>query len=106
MYKRQALRIDSSNSDAWYQRGLLYLDFGRGQEALSDFESASRNDPKHIDARLMIAAIFHERGDTKNASNAWRKVLDIDPQHKLARRRLEECNGRDATPAKILRPED
>ena len=101
-----ALRIDSSNSDAWYQRGLLYLDFGRGQEALSDFESASRNDPKHIDARLMIAAIFHERGDTKNASNAWRKVLDIDPQHKLARRRLEECNGRDATPAKILRPED
>ena len=101
-----ALRIDSSNSDAWYQRGLLYLDFGRGQEALSDFESASRNDPKHIDARLMIAAIFHERGDTKNASNAWRKVLDIDPQHKLARRRLEECNGRATASAKILRPED
>ena len=101
-----ALRIDSSNSDAWYQRGLLYLDFGRGQEALSDFESASRNDPKHIDARLMIAAIFHERGDTKNASNAWRKVLDIDPQHKLARRRLEECNGRTAASVKILRPED
>jgi Tfp pilus assembly protein PilF len=84
----------------------LYLDFGRGQEALSDFESASRNDPKHIDARLMIAAIFHERGDTKNASNAWRKVLDIDPQHKLARRRLEECNGRTVASAKILGPED
>ncbi len=101
-----ALRIDSTNSDAWYQRGLLYLDFGRGQEALSDFESASRNDQKHIDARLMIAAIFHERGDTKNASNAWRKVLDIDPQHKLARRRLEECNGRTVASAKILGPED
>ncbi len=101
-----ALRIDSSNSDAWYQRGLLYLDFGRGQEALSDFESAARNDPKHIDARLMIAAIFHERGDTKNAANAWRKVLDVDPQHKLARRRLEECKGGPTGSAKILQPED
>ncbi|MBP12017.1 MAG: hypothetical protein CMA71_00530 [Euryarchaeota archaeon] len=101
-----ALRIDSSNSDAWYQRGLLYLDFGRGQEALSDFESAARNDPRHIDARLMIAAIFHERGDTKNAANAWRKVLDVDPQHKLARRRLEECKGGSTGYAKILQPED
>ena len=101
-----ALRIDPSNSDAWYQRGLLYLDFGRGQEALSDFESAARNDPKHIDARLMIAAIFHERGDTKNAANAWRKVLDVDPQHKLARRRLEECKGGPTGSAKILQPED
>ena len=54
----------------------------------------------------MIAAIFHERGDTKNASNAWRKVLDIDPQHKLARRRLEECNGTATASVKILRPED
>ena len=85
-----ALRVDPNNSDAWYQRGLLYLDFGRGEEALSDFESASRNDSKHIDAKLMIAAILHERGDTKEAINAWRKVLDIDPQHRLARRRLEE----------------
>ena len=101
-----ALRIDPSNSDAWYQRGLLYLDFGRGQEALSDFESAARNDLKHIDARLMIAAIFHERGDTKNAANAWRKVLDVDPQHKLARRRLEECKGGPTGSAKILQPED
>ena len=101
-----ALRIDPSNSDAWYQRGLLYLDFGRGQEALSDFESAARNDLKHIDARLMIAAIFHERGDTKNAANAWRKVLDVDPQHKLARRRLEECKGGPTVSAKILQPED
>ena len=101
-----ALRIDPSNSDAWYQRGLLYLDFGRGQEALSDFESAARNDLKHIDARLMIAAILHERGDTKNAANAWRKVLDVDPQHKLARRRLEECKGGPTGSAKILQPED
>ena len=102
-----ALRVDPTNSDAWYQRGLLYVDFGRGQEALSDFESAARNDRKHIDARLMIAAILHERGDAKEAINAWRKVLDIDPQHRLARRRLEECKGKiEPSKAEILRPED
>tara|TARA_B110000014_G_C20116850_1_gene590115 strand:+ start:486 stop:2780 length:2295 start_codon:yes stop_codon:yes gene_type:complete len=101
-----ALRVDSSNSDAWYQRGLLYLDFGRGQEALSDFESAARNDSKHIDARLMIAAILHERGESENAASAWRKVLDIDPQHRLARRRLEECKGNGKGLSRVLQPED
>ncbi len=101
-----ALRVDPTNSDAWYQRGLLYLDFGRGQEALSDFESASRNDQKHLDARLMIAAILHERGDSEAAANAWRKVLDIDPQHRLARRRLEEAKGKTQPAARVLQPED
>ena len=101
-----ALRVDSSNSDSWYQRGLLYLDFGRGQEALSDFESAARNDSKHIDARLMIAAILHERGESENAASAWRKVLDIDPQHRLARRRLEECKGKGKGLSRVLQPED
>ena len=55
----------------------------------------------------MIAAILHERGDTKEAINAWRKVLDIDPQHRLARRRLEECKGKiSATVPGGLQPED
>lgn len=89
-----AIRYDPNHSDAWYQRGLLYLDFGRIDEAKSDFESAAKYDSKHIDARLRIAAILHEGEDPNAAIIAWRKVLDIDPEHRLARRRLQESSER------------
>ena len=71
----------------------MYLDFGRIDDAKQDFEKAAANDPHHIDARLRIAAILHETGDSKQAAAAWRKALDVDPEHRLARRRLEECQG-------------
>ena len=79
------------SSDAWYQRGLLYLDFGRIEDATHDFENAAEHDEHHIDARLRIATILHEGSDPKKAAAAWRRVLDADPEHRLARRRLEEC---------------
>ena len=86
-----ALQIDTTHSDAWYQRGLLYLDFGRHEDAMHDFENAAEHDEHHIDARLRIATLLHEAEDSKGAAAAWRRVLDVDPEHRLARRRLEEC---------------
>jgi Tfp pilus assembly protein PilF len=86
-----ALQIDPTHSDAWYQRGLLYLNFGRLEDSMHDFENAAENDEHHIDARLKIASLLHESEDKKGAIAAWRKVLDVDPEHRLARRRLEEC---------------
>ena len=87
----KAIEANPHLSEAWYQRGLLYLDFGKSDEALSDFESAVSSDPQHIDARLRIAAVLHEKDDVEKAALAWRRVLDVDPQSRLARRRLEEC---------------
>ncbi len=89
-----AIRFNPNHSEAWYQRGLLYLDFGRIEEAKSDFEAAARYDKKHIDARLRIAAILHDGEDVNSSVIAWRKVLDIDPEHRLARRRLQESVDR------------
>ena len=34
--------------------------------------------------------MLHETGDPQKAMAAWRDVLDIDPAHRLARRRMEE----------------
>ena len=101
-----AIRYDPNHSDAWYQRGLLYLDFGRIVEAKSDFEAAAKYDSKHIDARLRIAAILHEGEDANAAVIAWRKVLDIDPEHRLARRRLQESSERQEILKVRLSPKD
>jgi tetratricopeptide (TPR) repeat protein len=102
----KAIEIDPSLSEAWYQRGLLYLDFGRVAEAMSDFEGAARSDSHHIDARLRIAAVLHEGDDLDKAIVAWRKVLDIEPQNQLARRRLIECRDLMAARQASLTPKD
>jgi tetratricopeptide (TPR) repeat protein len=93
----KAINIDPTLSDAWYQRGLLYLDFGRLDEAFSDFENAARCNPRHLDANLRIAAILHEGEYPEKAISAWRAVLNIDSEHKLARRRLEESREKVST---------
>ena len=102
----KAIETNPSLSEAWYQRGMLYLDFGRSGEAMSDFEGAIRATPQHLDARLRIAAILHEGNDAEKAASAWRKVLDVDPQNRLARRRLEECRGQITSRREALLPKD
>ena len=102
----KAIETNPGLSEAWYQRGLLYLDFGRSDEAMSDFEGAVRADSQHLDARLRIAAILHEGKDTEKAAGAWRKVLDVDPQNRLARRRLEECRSQITSRREELLPKD
>ena len=94
----KTLQIDPTHSDAWYQRGLLYTDFGRLEDAMHDFENAAEHDEHHIDARVRIATLLHEAEDTKEAAAAWRRVLDVDPEHRLARRRLEESKGTSGPP--------
>ena len=100
----EAIRIDPQHSDAWYQRGLLYLEFGRIDAARADFDAAAKYDPRHLDARLRSAAILHEEGDDE-AATAWREVLDVDPEHRLARRRLQECADKTKTGVTFL-PKD
>ena len=65
---------------------------------MHDFENAAEHDEHHIDARVRIATLLHEAEDTKGAAAAWRRVLDVDPEHRLARRRLEESKGTSGPP--------
>ena len=61
---------------------------------LSFLLSAAKCNPRHLDARLRIAAILHDGDSPEAAISAWREVLNIDPENRLARRRLEESRGK------------
>ena len=87
----EALRIAANYAPAWHQRGLLYLEWGRNDNAMSDFEAAVKADPQHLDSRLHIAAMHHEAEQFDSAAPAWREVLQIDPDHVVAKTRLDEC---------------
>ena len=62
----------------------------RSDSALADFKTTAKLAPRHVDALLRVAAIYHEREDFQDAEVAWRKVLDADPDNKLGRARLDE----------------
>ena len=87
----EALRIAPNYAPAWHQRGLLYLEWGRNDNAMSDFEAAVKANPQHLDSRLHIAAMHHEAEQFDAAAHAWREVLQIDPDHIVAKTRLDEC---------------
>ena len=87
----EALRIAQNYAPAWHQRGLLYLEWGRDDNALSDFEAAVKCDGNHLDAHLHIAALHHEAERFEQAGSGWRSVLAIDEDHIVARTRLDEC---------------
>ncbi len=89
-YLDEAIRLDPKLAEGWYQRGLYYLEHGTTRAALDDFEAAAKADPTHLDALLHAAAVHHESDEAAPAIAAWRQVLDLDPDHTLARVRLEE----------------
>ena len=93
----EALRLAPNYADAWHHRGLLYHAWGKYEAALSDFEAAIRADGNNIEARLQAAAIHHAANNTEQASAAWRGVLALEPDHAVARHRLQECEQRLAT---------
>lgn len=93
----EALRIAPDYADAWHQRGMLYLSWGKYEAALSDFEAAIRADGNNLDARIQAAAIHHASKNIEQASAAWRGVLALEPDHPLARQRLQDCEHQLAT---------
>ena len=87
----EAIRLDGESAEGWYQRGLLYVAFGQFDGALSDFETAAKINRHHMNALLRIAAIHHENEDWDEAEASWRNVLNVEPDNRVARRRIQDA---------------
>ena len=87
----EAIRLDGESAEGWYQRGLLYESFGQFDGALSDFETAAKRDVHHMNALLRISAIHHNNKNWDEAEKAWRNVLNVEPENRVARRRIQEA---------------
>jgi len=87
----EAIRLDGDSAEGWYQRGLLYIAFGQFDGALSDLETAAKLNRHHMNALLRIGAIHHENEDWDAAEAAWRNVLNVEPENRVARRRIQDA---------------
>ena len=69
-------------------RGLVLLELGQHQEALTSLRRASRMKPDRIDLRLRIAALEARTGEDGLAEKHLRQLLEKDPEQGDALREL------------------
>jgi tetratricopeptide (TPR) repeat protein len=68
--------------EAWNRRATVFFlkkDYG---SALADLRQVLTREPRHFGALAGLGAIMQDIGDDKNALDAYRRALDIDPHLK------------------------
>lgn len=69
--------------------GYAYLRQGQTVLARSTFLKARQVAPFHVDSSLGLARTYRQVGDRKAAIDQYRRVLELDRHHEVARRELE-----------------
>jgi len=95
-----ALRMNDDYAEAYCSRGNLHRKFGRHDAAIADYDMALRNghpQPKYV--FLWQGMSLEGLGKRREAMDAFRRALSIDPEFKLAKshlNRLEASQGLDS----------
>jgi len=94
-----ALEMAPEEAEAWYLRGRIYFlkkDYG---QAIADLRRALERDPNHYEAMNELGAALEATGAKKEALEAYRKTLALNPFHPHAMRAAEDLrrdvDGRD-----------
>lgn len=87
---KDAIYLNSSNSDIYLNLGILYEKQGNLDEAVVAYKQAVKLKPGNADARLRLAEIRNERGFVQEAVEQYSEFLKLKPespdiQLKLAR---------------------
>lgn len=94
-----AIRLNDTYAEAYSNRGNVYRRFNRYTEAIGDFDQALRNEhphPKHVFVWQGLS--LEGLGKRREAMDAYRRALTIDPKFALAKshlKRLEDTQSLD-----------
>ncbi|MCK5198388.1 MAG: hypothetical protein KAR21_08560 [Spirochaetales bacterium] len=85
----KAIGLDGNSYQTFINRGGVYKDTGRYEEAISDFQIAvklalDQNRPVSVIKRLYIQILFMEfdLGKKENIIETYEKIKEIDPDYK------------------------
>ncbi|MBN3940278.1 tetratricopeptide repeat-containing serine protease family protein [Nostoc sp. NMS9] len=75
----QALKANSENADAYFQRGLIQHEMGDLKGAIADYTHAIKINPKYANAYYNRAIIRAEIGDSDGAIADYSQVINLEP---------------------------
>lgn len=75
----RAVELNDHLASARISRGLVSAALGRGDEAMTDFETALALDPTSADAHRGMARVHAARGELEAAEAAYRQALELRP---------------------------
>ncbi len=91
---RKAVQLDPENALAWYSLAQAYFrQREKRRKALETFRKVVELVPNEKVSWSNIGVILSEQGRTKEATEAFRTALRIDPDYKIARRNLARLVG-------------
>jgi curved DNA-binding protein CbpA len=83
---RLALALASSKNPKWLRR------------AEEQLQAAIHEDPRHVEAHLLLASIYRTEGLPARAAAVYRRILEIKPGHPKALRELAQQEHAEAEP--------
>lgn len=94
-YEKALLKIDPDNSVAltFQAIDLLYIPESMGgskKEALRRLQKIEKENPEDTNVRYTLAFYYYSQNELEKAGDYFRKVLEINPNHRGAERQLEE----------------
>ena len=86
--------IQSSNdkSRLHYEIGVCYKKIELNEETLDEAERSLRDNPKNIDACLLMAQMFERKSNLRMAERYYRQVISQEPQNMIAVAKLDSIS--------------
>jgi uncharacterized protein (TIGR02996 family) len=85
---RKAIEYDSSNLTAYAMLGQVYLQQKKMDQAIGEFESMTKQQPKNVAAHTMIGMILQTQGKNAEAQKRYEQILTIDSRSPVAANNL------------------
>ena len=89
LYYEKILQLDSADCEARGFAGVSYLIQKKYSPAITQLREAIRCKPRDKQYNLWLAQAYEQTGQKENARIYYKKVLEIDPNNKVAQERLD-----------------
>jgi tetratricopeptide (TPR) repeat protein len=87
---RHVLNARPNYADVRNRLGVVLTALGRDEEAIDQFISAVRINPRYVEAHINLAIAYYELGYAEQAKAHYQQVLEIDPDNRVAREALQK----------------
>ncbi|MCP5003403.1 MAG: hypothetical protein GY941_05545 [Planctomycetes bacterium] len=89
----KALVLDGSYPDALFNFGKLLFNLDRYDEAMVKIEAFLEKDTSNTEAMTILGICYQKNNSEDMARSVWEKALEINPDLKEVRVRLDEISG-------------